>query len=141
MFKTDLTSLENELKQRKDMYDLKEKYKIKRPQTSKIIAYIVLFFIMIIDAYFIFYLVPQSGILGITEYAFTALQVVLIGINASIFTFLVSFLVKSGWETHSQAQDTNETLKITTDNSMIDVVNSVKETVEAIKDTINTTTN
>ena len=77
---------------------------VKTVQYSKILTTSILIFTIMINAFYMFVIVPFSGQLMITDAAFESLNVILLAWNAGTILFFMGYFAKSLFETKWQEQ-------------------------------------
>ena len=129
MFERKLKRLEIKLSHKRQKLELIEKYRFdmserKKIQYSKLLTSILISITLAFNCYFHFYLVPNSGLLQMTDSAFLTMSNVLTDWNKFTIGYFVVFLAKSLFETKWEQSN------ITSDVS--ETVNELKEKVQNI---------
>lgn len=127
--------LRHKFEKKRLLEKLKEEYDIedvtlekKMIQYSKILTTFILIFTIVVNAFYYFYIVPQTGVLNITDAAMQYSADILKIWNAGTVIFFIGYFAKSLFETkfekdNSAADDLKERLDEQINNVLNNITN------------------
>ena len=86
-------------------YGVPQKYKMKMFQYSKVLTTFILIFTLVVNTFYFLYLIPQSGMLLVTDAAMQASATILKVWNAGTIVFFCGYFAKALFETKFERDD------------------------------------